>query len=31
MGDSDQMRAWLAVGFATMPVTWLVARLALRR
>jgi len=31
MSDSEAMRAWLAVDFATMLVTWLAARLALRR
>lgn len=30
MSDTEQMRAWLAVDFATMLVTWLAARLALR-
>jgi len=31
MSDTDAMRAWLPVDFATMFVTWLAARLALRR
>ncbi len=30
MSDTGAMRAWLAVDFATMFVTWLAARLALR-
>lgn len=31
MSDTEQMRAWLVVDFATMLVTWLAARVALRR
>jgi len=31
MSETEAMRAWLAVDFATMLVTWLAARLALRR
>lgn len=31
MADTGAMRGWLAVDFATMLVTWLAARLALRR
>ena len=31
VSDADQMRAWLVVDFAAMAVTWLAARLALRR
>ncbi|HCE71583.1 CPBP family intramembrane metalloprotease [Ruegeria pomeroyi] len=31
MADTEHLRAWLAVDFATMFVTWLLARLALRR
>ncbi len=31
ISDIEPMRAWLAVDFATMLVTWLTARLALRR
>ena len=31
MGDSDAMRAWLPVDFALMFVSWLAARLAIRR
>ena len=31
MGDAAQLRAWLPVDFAVMIVSWLAARLALRR
>ncbi|MGC1496256.1 MAG: type II CAAX endopeptidase family protein [Sulfitobacter sp.] len=31
MGDNDAMRAWLPVDFALMFVSWLAARLAIRR
>ncbi|MCE8514849.1 CPBP family intramembrane metalloprotease [Ruegeria pomeroyi] len=31
MADTEHLRVWLAVDFATMFVTWLLARLALRR
>jgi membrane protease YdiL (CAAX protease family) len=31
MADAEPMRAWLAVDFALMLVSWLAARLALRR
>ncbi|SDE05164.1 CPBP family intramembrane glutamic endopeptidase [Ruegeria marina] len=31
MADTGNLRAWLAVDFAVMIVTWLVARVALRR
>lgn len=31
MSDTENLRAWLAVDFLTMFVTWLIARIALRR
>ncbi|MGB7242570.1 MAG: CPBP family intramembrane glutamic endopeptidase, partial [Sulfitobacter sp.] len=31
MNDADQLRAWLPVDFALMLVSWLTARVALRR
>lgn len=31
ISDTDQMRAWMGVDFALMIVSWLAARLALRR